>query len=514
MSSTVLSIGWLSLSGSVVALAILALKRLLRRKVSPAFFYYIWIVVLLRLVLPISFPFSGGNVIYENVHTALYSVAESNTEPETNVAGIAQHDTEATVQSMAPTQALETSAAPEGLTLDTWAILFWIWLAGAGACLLCHIIPYMRFAKRIRSTGVAPFEADSVLFEKMRGRRHVTLLQCDGLATPMLIGVFRPCIVIPCGSYVQNGMMKSLEYTLRHELVHERRRDLLFKWVAVCISSFHWFNPAMLLIQREISRACELSCDEAVTNGLSPQDRQRYGETLLDFASGERPAQKAFVTLCENKRQLKERLTAIKKYRKRSAFTAVLSSILALLLAGCAAGLGPAHSGNTGIIMPPATSEIESIAGGEPIDLADNEISHAFLPHLVREAKRIYPYLETADVEPFKLFAAVPFEDGALLLAGTAVSEDYPALYYMIGETVVAVNHDAEYFSSNYAVYKGKTIAYGRMLGEYSPEGFLNTTEVKGYFANGQEAVARSILPDTMSDTAGGYILVADGETC
>ncbi len=88
-------------------------------------------------------------------------------------------------------------------------------------------------------------------------------------------------IVLPQQAYVQDGMADELNNILQHELTHYRRKDVLYKWFVAAVTSIHWFNPVMLLIRREINRACELSCDEAVISGMSDIEKRSYGNTLL-----------------------------------------------------------------------------------------------------------------------------------------------------------------------------------------------------------------------------------------
>ena len=524
MSSAVLTIVSLSISGSIIALTILALRPLLRHKVSKAFFYYIWIVVLLRLVLPFSPSANAMVVLFAKTQPATATIPYETTAGQTTSSASAADSTGITIDGQTLYTPTDTpvGTSTENNQEDVWAplgsSLIWVWLVGACVYLLCYIIPYLRFAREVKKSSIPPLQEYNNIFNRLSSSQRVRLMQCDYIRTPMLVGVFRPCIIVPRLAFAQNDPEEKMTHILRHELIHYRRKDLIYKWVTVCISALHWFNPLMFLVQREISRACELACDEGAMSGMDANERRQYGETLLSLAATHRmPAGILTTTMCEDKASLKERLIGIMKFKKHTASAAALSVVLVLLLAGCATGLGSAQQSGTEIVTPPPTTEIESIAGTAPIDLADNDISHAFLPYLVLEAKRIYPDLEITNPgpyqEPYKVFAAVPFKDGALLLAGTAVSQDYPVLYYMVGENVVAVNDDAEYFSSNYTVFQGCTIAYGRMLGEYTTNPFIYATGVKATFANGQETSVQSFVPDTLPDTAGGYILVADGET-
>ena len=191
------------------------------------------------------------------------------------------------------------------------------------------------------------------------------------VATPMLIGILHPVIVLPQLAYVRNGMEKELTNILRHELTHYRRNDVLYKWLAIAVTSLHWFNPLMLLIRKEISRACELSCDEAVISGMSAAEKQSYGNTLLALSANRKLSAGVFATtLCEDKKELKERLISIMKYKKRSTWAVALTLVLALLLAGCGTTLGVANTTELPDSAATSTNIPNTSAVIEPLTLA------------------------------------------------------------------------------------------------------------------------------------------------
>ena len=160
----------------------------------------------------------------------------------------------------------------------------------------------------------------------------------------MFIGVFRMVIVLPQFAYVKNGRDKELVTILRHELTHYRRKDIIYKWIVVVVTSIHWFNPLMLLIRKEISRACELSCDEAVIIGMSSDEKRFYGNTLIALSANKKlPVGVLATTLCESKKELQERLESIMKFKKKSVLGVVMTLVLALMLSVCASALGAAN---------------------------------------------------------------------------------------------------------------------------------------------------------------------------
>src|SRR5699024_1557799 len=122
--------------------------------------------------------------------------------------------------------------------------------------------------------------------------------------------------------------------------IHLKRHDLWYKWLLQLILCVHWFNPALLLLGKLMDRDCELSCDEAAIAPLTEQQRQRYGNILLDTAERQIKLRRSVLsaTLLEGRENLKERLRGILVFRKRGTAVIFLSVLLfaaAAVLAAC-----------------------------------------------------------------------------------------------------------------------------------------------------------------------------------
>ena len=97
--------------------------------------------------------------------------------------------------------------------------------------------------------------------------------------SPMLVGTFFPVIYIP-----QNEISdKNLRMIFLHELTHYKRKDLFFKWLSLFVNALHWFNPFAYLLCYNLSEACEISCDMAVTEKMSDSEQKTYMKTILDL---------------------------------------------------------------------------------------------------------------------------------------------------------------------------------------------------------------------------------------
>jgi len=116
---------------------------------------------------------------------------------------------------------------------------------------------------------------------------------------------------------------------------------VLVKWLSVLTCAIHWFNPIVWFVRREIDRACELSCDEAVIRTLDKDGKQNYGDTLIYVAADAKtPHAVLSTTMCEEKKALKERLGAIMKSKKHTRIAIVLSAVLIITACGTAVALG------------------------------------------------------------------------------------------------------------------------------------------------------------------------------
>jgi len=95
-------------------------------------------------------------------------------------------------------------------------------------------------------------------------------------------------------------------------------------------------------MSREITKACEFSCDEAVLTKMEYCNAQDYGKTLLDAVAAVGKYKENFgaVTLSENKQLLKERLGTIMSFKRKSTAIRFLTGVLALCVIFCAAFIG------------------------------------------------------------------------------------------------------------------------------------------------------------------------------
>ena len=339
----------MSFSGSLLILALLFGKQFLKNKISRQWQYYIWLVVVLRLLLPFGTEVSLMGKAYQAVDQAISQTAPlpPQQQPPLNVPGSnlapavgAEHHNE-TVSS--PADDVTTAHPLQDIGVLLINQIWLVWLVAALGLLIRKITIYQGFMRYIRA-GLTPvsdierLDELSIVAEQSGIKKPIELCVNPLVSSPLLIGFFRPCIVLPSADIPE----KDFRYIILHELTHYKRRDMFYKWLVQITVCLHWFNPLVYLMSQEVTKACEFSCDEAVLAKMGCNHAQDYGKTLLDAmaAVGRYKENLGAVTLSENKQLLKERIGAIMSFKKASKAIRLLTGMLTLCIIFSAAFVG------------------------------------------------------------------------------------------------------------------------------------------------------------------------------
>lgn len=344
----------MSISGTLLIFVLLLAKKVWQDKISRQWQYYIWLIVILRLILPLAPEVNLMRTIYQTVEqmqtqdlfatklqTTLNLVGdrENSTSNRTQASDKINDFTERKMAEQ-PLQDNALSQVKNQRLRDFLIVVLWfvkrfwlVWLVVAFGMIVRKITAYQSFVNCVKA-GLTPvcdiekLEKLSAAMEQIGIKRPVELGVNPLVSSPMLIGFFHPCIVLPNADIDE----KDFYYIILHELIHLKRQDILYKWLAQFTVCLHWFNPMVYLMRREIIKACEFSCDEAVLEIVGEYYASDYGKTLLDAMPTVGRYKESFgvVTLNQNKQLLRERLCAIMSFRKKSKGMVAVTGVLTL----------------------------------------------------------------------------------------------------------------------------------------------------------------------------------------
>ncbi len=338
----------MSCSGGLLILALLLGNRFLKDKLSRQWQYYIWLAAVLRLLLPFGLEVNLMGKAYQAVDQAISQAVPLPLQQQSprNAPGSPTPAAEAEQHNETQNHPADDAAVVRpfqdiGMLLinNIWLV----WLVAALALLIRKITIYQGFVRYIKAglnpvSDIGQLDALSIAAQHSAIKKPIELCVNPLVSSPLLIGFFHPCIVLPSADIPE----KDFQYIVLHELTHYKRGDLFYKWLVQVTACLHWFHPLVHLMSREITRACEFSCDEAVLAKMGSGSAQDYGKTLLNAmaAVGKYKEDLGAVTLSENKQLLKERINAIMNFQKKSAPIRFLTGVLTLCVIFGAAFVG------------------------------------------------------------------------------------------------------------------------------------------------------------------------------
>ena len=301
----------MSAAGSVLILAVVVLRALLKR--APRWIICVmWAVVAVRLVCPVSIvsPLSAfqatPSIVSESGEVEVFRPAGGSEKPLLAVDTVQIERPRANAETI--TEIPGTSLAVTQRSRDTYLPpLMQGYLLGLAVMLLYALISTLLLRKKVSVS--------------LRQRGNIRL--CDEVASPFILGIFRPVIYLPSSLREEEK-----RFVLAHERAHLRRLDYIWKPVGFLILSLHWFNPFCWLAYVLLCRDIELACDEKVIRELGHTERAAYSQTLLN-CSAHRILAACPVAFGET--DVKTRVKAVLNYKK-PAFWIILAAVLACIV--------------------------------------------------------------------------------------------------------------------------------------------------------------------------------------
>ena len=387
------------ITSSVLILALLVLRRVFREKISRRAQYALWLLVLARLLIPVSLPTAGFGVL----SAAEPAVEAASSRLESRAVYVLPLDrapaAEVPAASQAqPGQVVETGdsfgypvLSSDGETVTRYArqltaseLLRYLWYGGMALTGLWFLAGNLRFRWKLRRRR-RPYPVEGC---------PVPVYLAEGwLASPCLVGLLRPAIYLTPAAAAAEERQR---HVIAHELTHRRHLDPLWSLLRSVCLVVYWFDPLVWAAALASRTDGELACDEAVLAGLDQEERLAYGRSLLALVPVRRTGGDPFLTattMASGKRQLKDRIGRIAQARRTTALALTLALVLAAVT--CAATFtAPVETGDEGSDAPLTGAELTYFAE-EWFNGDDFNIRNQFLNSL---------YDRPEDIDLYNLF--------------------------------------------------------------------------------------------------------------
>ena len=299
MNSFMVTLLTCSVAMSVLAFMYLACTPFLIKRYSEKGLYYSWFIVVIGLIIPFRLRWNISPVFQMQIGSETLSFAQ---EVET---------------------VMFYTAAPG---IPWLRIVAAVWLAGVIMFLSYHALKHYRFVKMTKRWSICTTDEQTLdlmqaLKKEMGITKRIELYVCSSVGSPMLIGLVKPRIFIPTVEIAHD----ELRYILKHELVHYKRKDLLYKYIVLAATAIHWFNPIIYVVAKEIANLCEISCDAEVVKNMDADTRQFYSEAIIGVVKYKSKLKTALSTsYYGGKNGIKKRISSIMDMNSKRAGIAIV----------------------------------------------------------------------------------------------------------------------------------------------------------------------------------------------
>lgn len=330
-----------SLIGAVFALVLLALKPITQKTFSESWHYYIWLVVLVAMLIPIriEFPKLPHNpavsratlqleAAVENVFERVglkESAADKSIYDEAGHRLVSPHLQEKRIREVAIERSMDR------ITM-AWFLVAVILFLSKVVNFHYYVVNLKKISREVECPEIAEYTNRKVQVRMVQG------YQDNFGNSPLLLGVFRPILLLPDREMTS----EQLHNVLAHEMTHLRRNDMLYKWFVILVKCIHWFNPAIYIMSAQINQSCEISCDLSVTEGMTKAQKMSYVDTILALFADQKHREYALTMgMTGSKELLKKRFLKMKnridiseKMRKLSGMAAAMMLVSVMLVSG------------------------------------------------------------------------------------------------------------------------------------------------------------------------------------
>lgn len=328
---TRIAVLWTITWGSwLTALAIVLVRLLFRRVLSPKAKYYLWLLLALRLLLPV---LPQSNLSIQNIlpqRTAAVSVL-----PAASPAAPAAPIPDTVPAAQAPIQepdvpAVSIAPAPVSKPLSLSTVLLWVYALGVGITACVYLVLYVRTARMLKRLPDCNDAETLGVWNSLRSRLSLPArIRLKRGSQGMSGGLIHPTIVLP------------LEITgtdaapiLLHEAQHIAAHDLWIMTLYRLLRCVYWFNPVVWLCFCQAFFDSEGACDQRVLESglVSGKDYAQalYRESLLSSQNG------LYIrTAFGGKHTIRRRIAQIARFHGKRRWMLPLALVLVLTISAC-----------------------------------------------------------------------------------------------------------------------------------------------------------------------------------
>lgn len=340
-------------SSSLLIGLVLLIRNVFRKKLAPGVIYALWLIPLLRLMVPFAgweLPVFGTaaeilNTPYkvaaewlngeeeaaiDETEAALIEHQKEQLTNGKNVDGTKIYDavlSEAEFATEHVPEYIEESKKKDVLSneIDYVWVLSGIWLVGT---VLLGSYTMIQNRKLKRTFQEMPIVAEV---------EGINVCVSSEAKAACLAGMINPKIMITEEIFKNENLYQCV---LQHELAHYHQKDHIWNTIKILLCVIYWWNPLVWFAARCVEEDAELACDARVLKDQSMEARKAYGYALLQTLENARNKSRHMVmatSISGSRKSMKRRIEEIsqKTSTKRYLLLPVFFVLMTALVLGC-----------------------------------------------------------------------------------------------------------------------------------------------------------------------------------
>ncbi|MGV8981872.1 M56 family metallopeptidase [Clostridium sp.] len=370
----------ISIMGSILAIAILLIKTIFRKKLSAKIHYYIWFLLILKLIIPLDFQNLLNPFNYFNTESQKYDISSIVLHNISSGEDL-KVNTNKTLATTAVNDNYKTPTVVNnklGFNFKTMAL---IWMIGALSVLTYIIFINIMLSISIKKSPHCKMQDINEILEESKLRLKISskidVIYGHYLKSPAVYGIIKPKILIS-ESIINKLSTEELKFVFLHEVTHIKRKDLIVNVVIMILQVIYWFNPIIWYSLYQFKQDCEAACDATALTVLSSREVREYGQTILNMIKIVSKTNLAIGTLGFSNKYSKRRIIMISLFHKKSVICTITALCLVLAV-GCSSTPNPLSTNinsNKGDNEP----KVATIAKPQPEATSSNSASTSVEP--------------------------------------------------------------------------------------------------------------------------------------
>ncbi|RAS95903.1 methicillin resistance protein [Bacillus cereus] len=327
-----------SLMASILVGFILCIKILFRNKLTPRWQYMLWIVLMIRLLLPWSPDSSYSIYSLLSYRSSVSEVIPKNMPSTESIVNIESDRTvESNSKMVTKTSEPEVEVSLEQQTpFSLYKLAMYVWLAGVILLAFITFITNSRLYSYIKKQPDITDEQVVTVFNRckqsMKMKKAVSVRLAGKIASPTVFSFFRPKVLLS-KKHMKVLNEQQLQHVFYHELAHIKRNDVAVNWIMYSLILLNWFNPILWYAYFCMREDQEVACDAYALTFIDKENQIAYGHTIITLLEHYSYQVPSLANLSRNKRTLKRRIVMIKKFQKKSYRLSLLGVIVIVAIA-------------------------------------------------------------------------------------------------------------------------------------------------------------------------------------